>query len=404
MMRATPVRQSARGGLLLDPMLIGIVLSILLLGLVMVASASISIASQHGGDPFSYVKSQLILAFGGMTLALLLAMVPTDLLQKYATPLLVIAGVLLVVVLIPGIGHEVNGARRWLRFAGFNLQASEVARVLVLTWVAAYSVRRSDELQNSLGGLVRPLGVTAVFSALLLVEPDFGAATVLFATAFGVLFLAGAQLRWVLVCVVGAGAAFGLLMVSEGYRVQRLLSFLDPWAHKYDSGFQLTQSLIAIGRGEWFGVGLGESVQKLFYLPEAHTDFLFAVLAEELGLMGVLATLLLFLALVWRVLYIARLAANAGLAFQAAIAASFGLWVGIQALINIGVNTGVLPTKGLTLPLMSYGRSSLLVTLAWLGLVLRVHHEAMGKTRGAASTAPRREREREPVPAVEGAA
>jgi cell division protein FtsW len=402
MMRATPVRQSARGGLLLDPVLIGIVLSILLLGLVMVASASISIASQHGGDPFSYVKSQLILALGGMAAALLLAMVPTELLQKYATVLLIIAGVLLVAVLIPGIGHEVNGARRWLRLAGFNLQASEVARVLVLTWVAAYSVRRADELQNSLGGLVRPLGVTALFSALLLVEPDFGAATVLFATAFGVLFLAGAQLRWVLVCVIGAGAAFGLLMVSEGYRVQRLLSFLDPWAHKYDSGFQLTQSLIAIGRGEWFGVGLGESVQKLFYLPEAHTDFLFAVLAEELGLMGVLATLLLFLALVWRVLHIARLAANAGLAFQAALAASFGLWVGIQALINIGVNTGVLPTKGLTLPLMSYGRSSLLVTLAWLGLVLRVHHEAMGKTRGAASTAPRREREREP--AAEGAA
>jgi cell division protein FtsW len=402
MMRATPVRQGARGGLLLDPVLIGIVLSILLLGLVMVASASISIASQHGGDPFSYVKSQLILALGGMVAALLLAMVPTELLQKYATVLLIIAGVLLVAVLIPGIGHEVNGARRWLRLAGFNLQASEVARVLVLTWVAAYSVRRADELQNSLGGLVRPLGVTALFSALLLVEPDFGAATVLFATAFGVLFLAGAQLRWVLVCVIGAGAAFGLLMVSEGYRVQRLLSFLDPWAHKYDSGFQLTQSLIAIGRGEWFGVGLGESVQKLFYLPEAHTDFLFAVLAEELGLMGVLATLLLFLALVWRVLHIARLAANAGLAFQAALAASFGLWVGIQALINIGVNTGVLPTKGLTLPLMSYGRSSLLVTLAWLGLVLRVHHEAMSKTRGAASSAPRREREREP--AAEGAA
>jgi cell division protein FtsW len=239
---------------------------------------------------------------------------------------------------------------------------------------------------------VRPLLVVAAFCALLLLEPDFGAATVLFATAFGVLFLAGARLRWVLITVVGAGAVFGLLMVSEGYRLRRLTSFLDPWAHAYDSGFQLTQSLIAIGRGQWFGVGLGESVQKLFYLPEAHTDFLFAVLAEELGLMGVIATLALFLLLAWRVLHIARLASNAGLAFQAAVAASFGLWVGVQSLINIGVNMGVLPTKGLTLPLMSYGRSSMLVTLAWLGLVLRVYHEAMTRTRGAASAGARRER------------
>jgi cell division protein FtsW len=380
---------SARGGLRVDPILIGITASILLLGLVMVTSASISIASQGGGDPFSYVKSQLLLACGGIALALVLCAVPTDLLQKFATPLLIAAGLLLVAVLIPGIGHEVNGSKRWIRLAGFNLQASEVARVLVLSWMASYAVRREKELRETFAGLAKPLGLTTVFCALLLVEPDFGAATVLFATVFGLLFLAGARLRWVLVCVLAAAAAFSLLLVSASYRMRRLTSFMDPWVDAFGSGFQLTQSLIAIGRGQWFGVGIGDSVQKLFYLPEAHTDFLFAVLAEELGLVGVLVTMGLFLALVWRVLFIARLASDAGLKYQSYMAAAFGLWVGVQAMINIGVNMGVLPTKGLTLPFMSYGRSSLLVTLAWFGIVMRIHHEVVVKARGSASVSRR---------------
>ena len=387
---ASAARQSSRQGLQLDPVLLGIVVSILLLGLVMVTSASIPVASQAGGDPFSYLKSQLVLGVGGCALALVLCVVPTELYQKHANLLLVGAAVLLVAVLIPGISHVSKGSRRWLQMAGFTLQASEVARVLVLCWVAAYAVRREKELRTTFGGLLRPLGITAVFCALLLLEPDFGAATVLFATVFGMLFLAGAQLRWVLVSMLGAGAAFGLLMVAASYRMRRITAFLDPWAHPFDSGFQLTNSLMAIGRGQWFGVGIGESVLKLSYLPEAHTDFLFAVLAEELGLVGVLLVLGLFLALVWRVLYIAQLAAAAGMRFQACVAAGFGLWVGIQSLINIGVNMGVLPTKGLTLPLMSYGRSSLLVTLVWLGIVLRVHHEVMQKTRGSASAGMRR--------------
>ena len=375
---ASVARQSSRQGLQLDPVLLGIVMSILLLGLVMVTSASIPVASQAGGDPFSYLKSQLLLAVGGCALSLLLCAVPTEFYEKNANLLLAGAAVLLVAVLIPGISHVSKGSRRWLQMAGFTLQASEVARVLVLCWVAAYAVRREKELRTTFGGL------------LLLLEPDFGAATVLFATVFGLLFLAGAQLRWVLVSMVGAGAAFGLLMVAASYRMRRITAFLDPWAHPFDSGFQLTNSLMAIGRGQWFGVGIGESVLKLSYLPEAHTDFLFAVLAEELGLAGVLLVLGLFLALVWRVLYIARLAAAAGMRFQACLAAGFGLWIGIQSLINIGVNMGVLPTKGLTLPLMSYGRSSLLVTLVWLGIVLRVHHEVMQKTRGSASSGMRR--------------
>ncbi len=385
-----PAREARKaGGLMLDPVLLLIVMSILLLGLVMVASASISIASQNGGDPFSYVKSQLLLACIGMALALLLSMVPTGLYEKHANLLLIVAGVLLIVVLVPGIGHVVKGARRWVRLAGFNLQASEVARVLVLCWISAYAVRRADELRTTFGGLLRPLLVVAGFCVLLVLEPDFGAATVLFATAFGVLFLAGARLRWVLVCVVGATAVFGLLMVAAPYRVRRLVLLHGSLGTCLRQRFPAHAVADRHRRGEWFGVGLGESVQKLFYLPEAHTDFLFAVLAEELGMLGVLTTLVLFLLLVWRVFHIARLAANAGMAFQAALAASFGLWVGIQSLINIGVNMGVLPTKGLTLPMMSYGRSSLLVTLASLGLVLRVYHEAMTRTRGSASVARR---------------
>src|SRR5687768_17321565 len=312
-------------------------------------------------------------------------MIPTAVYFKYANLLLVAAALLLLAVLLPGIGYEVNGSHRWIRIAGISLQPSELVRLLVLCWVAAYAARREQELRESLASLVKPLGVTFAFCVLLLLEPDFGAATVLFATAFGLLFLAGARLRWVLLCVGTAAAGFTLLMVSADYRLERLTCFLDPWAEADSCGYQLAQSLIAIGRGEWFGVGLGESVQKLFYLPEAHTDFLFAVLAEELGLAGVLVTLALFLALVWRTLYIARLAASAGLPFQASLAAAFALWVGIQALINIGVNMGVLPTKGLTLPLMSFGRSSLLVALLWVGVVLRVNHEAMTRARGGAS-------------------
>jgi cell division protein FtsW len=212
---------------------------------------------------------------------------------------------------------------------------------------------------------------------------------VLFVTGFGVLFLAGARLRYVFALAIAGGALLGLLAMSSSYRMRRITGFMDPWADPFNTGFQLTQSLIAIGRGEWFGVGLGASVQKLFYLPEAHTDFLFAVLAEELGLVGVVVTLGLFLALAWRALYIARLASDAGLKFASYLASAFGIWLGLQAFINIGVNMGALPTKGLTLPLMSYGRSSMIVALAWVGMLLRVYHEATQTLRGPAGAARR---------------
>ena len=392
---STRTGTAARSGLRapalhLDSVTIALVLSIVLLGLVMVTSASISIAAREAGDPFAYLQRQLILTVIGTVGAAFVFCVRTDLLEKAALPLLGVAAILLLLVLVPGVGHSVNGSRRWVRLLGLNFQVSELARVLVLVFIASYAVRREKELRETFGGLAKPLGLLGAFFVLLLAEPDFGAATVLFLTGFGVLFLAGAQLRWVFATVLIAGGAMALLVMSAPYRMRRITGFIDPWSDPFDSGFQLTQSLIAIGRGEWFGVGLGASVQKLLYLPEAHTDFLFAVLAEELGLVGVALTLGLFLALCWRVFALARRAHAAGMKFHAYLAAGFGLWLGLQALINIGVNMGVLPTKGLTLPLMSYGRSSLIVALAWCGIILRVHREVAGPLRGA------RARERRP--------
>jgi len=378
------MRSNAR--LHIDAVALALVSAILLLGLIMVTSASISIASKNGGDAFSFLERQLVLCMIGAVLATLVFCIRTEYLEKMAWPLLIFAIALLFVVLVPGLGHVVNGSRRWIRIVGFNFQASELARVLVLVFIASYAVRREDELRTTAMGLIKPMGLLGFVALLLLAEPDFGAASVLFITGFGILFIAGARLRYVLIgaaAVIGAGV---LLVVTAPYRMQRITSFLDPWADPFNSGFQLTQSLIAIGRGEWFGVGLGESVQKLFYLPEAHTDFLFAVLAEELGLVGVAITLALFIGLVWRSFWIAQLASRAGLKFQSYLALGFGLWLGAQALINIGVNMGVLPTKGLTLPLMSYGRSSMIVTLAWVGLLLRVYHEAMNSSRGMATS------------------
>ncbi len=372
--------QARSRGPALDPLTLILSLSIVLLGLVMVTSASITIAG-HEGDPFSYLERQLMLVLGGVALATLAFSIPMRRLEQLALPLLLVAGTMLLLVLVPGFGHVVNGSRRWLRFAGMNFQVSEAARVLTLIYIASYAVRFESALRSGLSGLARPLALLSVMAVLLLLEPDFGAATVLFVTGFGVLFLAGARLRYVLAMVLAAGGSMVLLVIFSSYRMRRMTTFLDPWADPFKSGFQLTQSLIAIGRGELFGVGLGASVQKLFYLPEAHTDFLFAVLAEELGLFGVALTLGLFLALSWRAFVIARRAYEAGQKFPSYIASGFGLWLGVQACINIGVNMGVLPTKGLTLPLMSYGRSSLIVTLAWLGLVLRVHHETVRGTR-----------------------
>jgi cell division protein FtsW len=367
---------------------LGLAASLLLVGMIMVTSASMSIAARDLANPFYFLERQFVFGLAGVGIAWVLTRIPAELWDRYSMPLLCIGLLLLLLVLVPGVGAMVNGARRWLRIGPVNFQVSELSKVLILTWVCSYCVRKRDELEQTLAGLGKPVALIAVAALLLLMEPDFGAATVLFATGFAVLFVAGARLRYVLLLVSAAALCFAVLALTSAYRLKRLTGFLHPWDDPFNGGFQLTQSLIAIGRGSWLGVGLGSSVQKLFYLPEAHTDFVFAVLAEELGLVGVLGVIGLFMALVWRAFRISHMAAQAGMRFQSYLALAFGVWLGLQAMVNIGVNMGVLPTKGLTLPLLSYGRSSLLVSLAWLGVVLRVHHEVKVTSRSAVTRVP----------------
>jgi cell division protein FtsW len=374
-----------------DPWVIGTVAALLLVGLVMVASASIGVSERETGNPFFYFQKQLVFVGLGLVAATVAIAIPTSVWEKNSIFLLGGAFVLLVLVLIPGIGYEVNGSRRWIRLGFMNFQVSELARVMLLTYIASYAVRRSEELCSSFKGFMKPVGVLAAAAVLLLAEPDFGAATVLMATGLAVLFLAGVRLHHLLVPAVLGVGAMALLAVTSSYRMRRLTAFRNPWEDPFDSGFQLVQSLIAIGRGEWFGVGLGSSVQKLFYLPEAHTDFVFAVLAEEFGFVGVFVVVALFALLVGRALEIARRAAAADLTFQSYLAASIGIWLGLQAFVNIGVNMGLLPTKGLTLPLLSYGGSSMLVTLGVMGLLLRISHEVQMSGRSAVSREARRE-------------
>ncbi len=356
---------------------------LLLAGLVMVTSASMNIAERLTGDPYFHFERQFFSVLLGCTFGAAMLFVPISLWRRAAPVLLIVSFALLLLVLIPGIGHDVNGSRRWIRIGLLNFQPSEVARWLLLTYIAVFAVRHQTELRSSAQGFFKPLAVLVAAAVLLLAEPDFGAAVVLCVTGTAVLFVAGARLRdFLIVCGVGlAGAA--VLALTSGYRLKRVLAFLDPWKDPFNSGFQLTQSLIAIGRGEWLGVGLGSSIQKLFYLPEAHTDFVFAVLAEEFGLLGVTVIVAAFLTIVLRSIRLSRVAADAGMPLHACIAAGFGVWIGLQAFINIGVSMGLLPTKGLTLPLLSYGRSSMLVTLAWIGMMLRVHHEVVASGKSA---------------------
>lgn len=359
----------------IDSVLLTIVLALLLGGFVILASASISISDNATDNPFFYVQRQLIAAAIGGAAGFVCLYVPMQVWRSSSLLLLFVGLALLVVVLLPGVGQEVNGSTRWLRLGVINVQVSEPARFCFLIYLAGYLVRQNKSLRDEFTGFLRPMIVLAVACILLLSEPDFGAAVVLLATALVMMFVAGARLRDFFLFFMVAAVAIVALVLTEPYRVKRVTGFLDPWADPFNSGFQLTQSLIAIGRGEWFGVGLGESVQKLFYLPEAHTDFVFAVFAEEFGLLGSLLLIALFLALLWRVFNLAMRAADAERFFEAYVAIGLGTWLGIQAFINIGVNMGLLPTKGLTLPLISYGRSSLIITMICISLLFRIHHE-----------------------------
>jgi cell division protein FtsW len=366
------------GAVAFDATLICAVVGLIAIGTIMVTSASVSIVDD---DPLFYLVRHLgALAVGLAGLALVVTL-PTELWYRLSWLVLALGLGLLVIVLVPGVGHAVNGSRRWLLVGPITVQASEPARICLLLYLASYAVRRSTQLGESLNGLVKPLFVVAAAAVLLLAEPDFGATVVLGATALTVLFVGGARLRDLLLAVLVGGGILTVLAFSADYRVVRLMSFRDPWADQFGTGFQLTQALMAIGRGEWGGVGLGESVQKLFYLPEAHTDFVFAVLVEELGFAGATLVIALFGIVIYRAIMLGRAAIESGMHFQGLVATGIGVMLGFEAFVNIGVNSGLLPTKGLPLPLISYGRASTVVTLVALGFLLRIHHELYGGQR-----------------------
>ena len=378
----------------MDYFLLFAVLALAALGLVMVASASITLADRELGQPFYYALRQAIYIGMGVLLGMGVYRLRLALVEQAGLLLLLTAFALLLAVLVPGVGTQVNGSVRWLNTGLFRLQVSEPAKLMILLYLASYLNRHGEEVRTQLSGFIKPLALLGLAAILLLLEPDFGATVVMLATAMGMIFIAGARL-WQFGGMLGlGGVSLAGLAVSSPYRMERLTTFLNPWADPFDSGFQLTQSLIAIGRGEWFGVGLGASIQKLFYLPEAHTDFVFAVLAEELGLLGVCVVIALYAVVVWRAFVIAIQAEKAGNGFASLLAHGIGIWIGLQAFINMGVNMGLLPTKGLTLPLMSYGGSSMVVVCAAIALLLRADHETrctvQGLTASGAAASKRR--------------
>jgi cell division protein FtsW len=359
----------------LDPILCLACAVLLGWGLVMVASASVAVSEKMFGNTLHFFDRQLVFVALGSFFGVLAFSVPMKSWESSGVWLLGLAFFLLIMVLVPGVGTKVNHARRWLDFGLFRLQASEPARLAVILYMAGYIVRRQERLQTSFLGLAVPFIPLAMVSGLLLMEPDFGATAILMAVALLMLFLGGARLLHLGAVFATVGVAGVLLIIGAAYRMRRFLTFTDPWADAEASGWQLTQSLIAVGRGEWAGVGLGNSVQKLLYLPEMQTDFIFAILAEEFGLFGIAILMLLFGIVVWRGFAIGQTAESLNCRFKAYLCYGLSGWIGLQALINMSVNMGLLPTKGLTLPFISYGGSSLITVCVMLALILRVDHE-----------------------------
>ena len=361
---------------------------LLLIGLVMVYSASIAFAegSRFTGNRahFFLVRHAVSLALGAIA-AFIAFKVPMEIWQRYALPLFLFGVVLLVLVLIPAIGKSVNGARRWIPLGLINMQPSELMKLFAVLYAADYTVRKAAVMHSFRQGFL-PMAVAMVFVGwLLLREPDLGAFVVIVAIAMGILFLGGMNARLFFGLLLFLAVSFALLIMFSEYRRQRIIGFMDPWSDAYGKGYQLSHALIAFGRGEWFGVGLGASVEKLFYLPEAHTDFLLAVIAEELGLFGILAIIFMFFWLVRRAIVIGRQSLALERTFSALVAQGIGLWLGVQTLINMGVNMGLLPTKGLTLPLMSFGGTGILVNCVALAVLLRVDYENRRLMRGLAT-------------------
>ena len=366
---------SSMSGGAIDKLLAFCSISLIVIGFVAMSSASIEFAAERYGNPFFHSYRYLFHLSLGLVAALLVYRIPMAFWQRTGWFWLLVAFTLLIAVLVPGIGREVNGSRRWLSLGPLTLQCSELAKVCVILYLAGYLVRRQDEIRDEWKGFIKPMAVLFVVTILLMLEPDFGATVVTLGTAFGMIFLAGVRLWQFCLVILAALAALVTLVVSEPYRMKRLTAYTDPWADQFDTGYQLTQSLIAFGRGEWFGVGLGNSIQKLFYLPESHTDFVFAIYAEEFGFVGALVLIALFCTLVMRILQIGRSAEQQGQQFSGFVAYGIALMLSGQIFINIGVNTGLLPTKGLTLPFLSYGGSSLIVCCALLGMVFRINQE-----------------------------
>lgn len=359
----------------LDVSLLLVIAALIGFGLVMVASSSIGLADRQYGNPLHFLIRQLVYAAIGLVVAYVVYEIPMRFWETAGVTLLLMTFLLLLLVILPGVGKTVNGATRWVDLGVMVVQTSEIAKVLMVLYMAGYIVRHGDSVRETLAGFVKPLVIVGLLTALLLRQPDYGAAVVILLVTMGMLFLGGVRLGQFVMLFAAVGTIFAILALTSPYRMQRLTSFLNPWADPFDSGFQLSQSLIAIGSGSWFGLGLGSSVQKLFYLPEAHNDFMFAILAEELGLVGVISILLLFVIAVWRCFAIGATAEKAGHFFGAYLSYGIGLWIGIQAFVNMGVNMGVLPTKGLTLPFMSAGGSSMIAMCVAIGLMLRVHRE-----------------------------
>ncbi len=358
-----------------DPVLAAIAIAIAGIGVVMVGSSSIAVAEGQGLGPFYFLIRHVVFLLGGVGLAIALMRTELRLLEQRSHLLLALCFVLLAAVFVPGAGRTINGAKRWLNLGFANFQAVEAVKPMLIVWLASYLVRNREDIATRWWPLLKPVGVALALVALLLLQPDFGSASLILAVTGGMLLLGGASLLRLFGPVLVGLPVFAMVAISQAYRVRRLTSFLDPWADPFKDGFQLTQALIAVGRGEWFGVGLGGSVQKLFYLPEAHTDFILAVIAEEFGFVGILVVVGLYAAFTARCFRIGLRAAALGRYFAANCAFGISLWMSLQALVSIGVNLGLLPTKGLTLPLISSGGSSVLMSAAAVGLMLRISYE-----------------------------
>lgn len=360
---------------LYDKWLIMATFGLIIIGLMMVASSSISISTKFYHQPFHFLLRQSAYFILGLFVSLIMLRIEIETWEKISTPLLLITLVLLCLVLIPGIGRVVNGSRRWISLGFVSIQISELAKLSMILYIAAYLVRQQHTVTAHISAFIKPMFVLSIVAVLLLAEPDFGATVVITGTVMALLFLAGVKFRYYIGLLALVIVALSVIALSSPYRVARLTAFLNPWADQFNSGYQLTQSLIAFGRGGWFGMGLGDGVQKLFYLPEAHTDFLFAVLAEETGLVGVFVVMMLYTILIARGLMIGFSAHGQDKLFASYMAYGLTFWLGLQASINMSVNAGLLPTKGLTLPLLSYGGASLVVNCMVIALLLRIDHE-----------------------------